>query len=121
MTNFLKTTNFGCIDSTWVFMGMFPLSLLYLIRPFHKVNCWHKSKAPTCYVLQIMHHNIYGFSTSIGKLSLLTKKPQHIEVQLCGFQATTWVHIATSCYISTSTQFEGGTTKPTLVKPCIWL
>ncbi len=69
-----KATNFGCVDSTWVFMGMIPLSLLYLIRPFHKVDCWHKSRTLACYVLQIMHCIIYGFSTSTSKLSLTTKK-----------------------------------------------
>jgi hypothetical protein len=53
---------------------MVPLSLLYLIRPFQRLNCWHKSLAHVCFVLQIIHCNIYGVSISIGKLSLTTKK-----------------------------------------------
>jgi len=68
--------NFGCADSTtWLFIGMIPLILPYLIGPFHKVEHWDRSKAPTCYVLQIMHLNIFSFSKSTSKLSFTTKKP----------------------------------------------
>jgi hypothetical protein len=57
-----------------------PLSLLYLIRPFRKVDHWHISRAPTCSILQIMHSNICDSSTSASKLFLTTKKPHYIEI-----------------------------------------
>jgi hypothetical protein len=85
----------------WVFIGMIPLSLLYLIRPFQKLNCGHKSLAHVCFVLQIMHCNIYGFSISIGKLSLATKNLQQIELPLCGFQVGILACI-TTCYKTTT-------------------
>ncbi len=56
----------------WVFIGVIPLNFLYVIKPFHKINC-AKSLTFVCYLLQITHHNIYKFSINIGKLSL-TKK-----------------------------------------------
>jgi len=34
MANFLWATNFGCVDSTWVLMGVIPLILPYLIKVF---------------------------------------------------------------------------------------
>ncbi len=74
MTNFLPTTNIGCVKSMWVFMGIIPLSLLYLINLFRKIEFWHKLWTFVCLVLRIMHHNICKFSTSIGKLSLIAKK-----------------------------------------------
>jgi len=58
----------------WVFIGLIPLSLLHLIRSFHRINHQHKSLAHACFILQIIYHNIYKFSLSIGKLSLTTKK-----------------------------------------------
>jgi hypothetical protein len=36
-----------------------------------------------------MHCNICKFSTSIGKLSLIAKKSQHIQSWLC-FQVVVW-------------------------------
>jgi hypothetical protein len=63
-------------------MGVIPLILPYLIRPFHRVDHWHKAKALACFVLQIMHCNICGFSRSIGKLSFIIKKPQQVELAL---------------------------------------
>ncbi len=106
MVNFLWGTNFGCADSTWVFMGVIPLILPYFIKKILKVERWHKSRALTYSILQTMHHNIYGFSRSIGKLSLQQKKPQHNEVQLCGFQVIACACITTNCCIWTSTKFE---------------
>jgi hypothetical protein len=70
-------------------MGTIPLSLLYFINSFQRVDLWHKSWTPTCLVLQIVHYNICKFSTSIGKLSLTTKKSQHIQPWLC-FQVIAW-------------------------------
>jgi hypothetical protein len=35
---FFLTNNLGCAKSTWVFMGMFPLILVYLINLFFKKN-----------------------------------------------------------------------------------
>jgi hypothetical protein len=32
------TNNLGCAKSTWVFMGTFPLILVYLINLFFKKN-----------------------------------------------------------------------------------
>jgi hypothetical protein len=83
----------------WVFIGMIPLSLLYLIKPFQRLIYWHKSLAHVCFVLQIIHCNICGFSISIGNLSLTIKNPQQIELPLCGFQVATLACI-TTCYIT---------------------
>jgi hypothetical protein len=85
----------------WVFIGMIPLSLLYFIRPFQRLNCGNKSLAHVCFVLQIMHCNIYGFLISIGKLSFATKNPQQIELPLCGFQVVILACV-TTCYITTT-------------------
>jgi hypothetical protein len=70
----------------WVFIGMIPLSLLYFIRPFQRLNCGNKSLAHVCFVLQIMHCNIYGFLISIGKLSFVTTC--YITTTLIEFVAT---------------------------------
>ncbi len=73
MANFIRATSFVCENSTWVFMGVIALSFAILDKAF-VLNHWYKSKTPICFVFQIMHHNICGFSTSIGKLSWTTKK-----------------------------------------------
>jgi hypothetical protein len=86
-------------------MGVIPLILPYLIRPFHKVDHWHKTKALTCFVLQIIYCNICDFSRSTS-YHLQQKKPQQIEVQLRGFQAIAYTYITASCYISTLVEFE---------------
>ncbi len=89
MANFLLATNLGCVNSMWFFMGTISLNLLYLINIFRRVDLWHKSWTLTCLVLQLMHCNICKFSTSIGKLSLIAKKSQHIQSWLC-FQVVVW-------------------------------
>ncbi len=82
-----------------------------------------------------MHHNIYNFSRSPGKLSFTTKKPQHDEVWLCGFQAIACTCIVVNCYIWTSTKskativkfevitttlgFEATIVEVTPIEPCI--
>jgi len=65
ISNFLWASNLGCAYSMWVFIGVIPLSLLYLIRPFGNVGCWHKSLRPTYSILQIIHCNICKFSMSM--------------------------------------------------------
>jgi hypothetical protein len=102
----------------WVFIGMIPLSL-YLIRPFQRLNHWYKSLAHICFVLQIIHCNIYGFSISISKLSLATKNPQQIELSLCGFQVAASTCII-ACYITT-TLIKFVATIKWVVGTCIWV
>lgn len=50
-----------------------------------------------------MFHNQIFSQVDWCKLSL-TKKPQHIKVQLCGFQVKAWAQIFASYYISTSVE-----------------
>jgi hypothetical protein len=59
--NFFKSTNFGFANLMWVFIWMIPLSLLYLIRPFFRIDHWHKSLTHVYFILQIIHYNIYKF------------------------------------------------------------
>ncbi len=80
ISNFLNndqlylSNQFGCVDSMLVFIGVITLSLLYLMKLFCKVDCWHKSLALANILLRIIHRNIYEFSIFIGKLSLATKR-----------------------------------------------
>jgi hypothetical protein len=50
-----------------------------------------------------MHLNIYGFTMSIKRLSLTTKKPQQMDERWQGFHNATWTFIATSYIASTTT------------------
>ncbi len=88
-------------------LGNIPQFLILLLLSFSNFHLnlsrsvgvhhhWHISRAPTCFVLQIMRNNICDFLTSISKLFFTTKKPHYFEVQLCCFQAIAWAHIATS-------------------------
>jgi hypothetical protein len=82
-----------------------PIKLIVFDKTFLYSRSLDRSRASSCSILQMMHRNICGFSTSIGKL-LIAKKPQQIEVWLCGFQGVAWAHIKASCYISTLIEFE---------------
>jgi hypothetical protein len=90
----------------WVFVGMIPLSLLYLVRPFGNGGCWHKSLTPSYYVLQIIHCNICKFSMSIG-MSSLTKKKKTLanQTSTCDSQTWAWTCIIASCITSTLVKF----------------
>jgi hypothetical protein len=46
-----------------------------VIRPFCGVDHWHKALELVYFVAQIIHCNIYRFSRSISKLTLIVKKP----------------------------------------------
>jgi hypothetical protein len=66
----LNSQPWTCVYSIWVFIKMFPLNLLYLIKKIHKwVNHWHKTLAHACFLMFIIHYNIYTFSKSSSKLS----------------------------------------------------
>jgi len=92
------------IESTWVFMGIIPLVLLYLIKPFFKTKLWDKTLPTTFFDMHTIHCNICKFSRSTCKSSFTTKWPQQMECWWCGFQNKTWTSIITNYNTSFSNQ-----------------
>lgn len=94
--SFFWAHNFGCALSTWDFMGVMPLVLLYFIKPLLKTNHFVKSISNVYSNLQMMHHNIYGFSKSTWWLSLIAKNHQHIKIWLWSLQAIAYAFMVSS-------------------------
>ncbi len=102
--DFLWANNQGWIKSAWVFMGIIPLILLYLIKPFFKIKLWDKTLPATFSDMHTIHCNICKFSRSTCKSSLTTKKPRQMDFWWCGFQNITWTSITTNYNTSFSNE-----------------